>query len=71
MPAQILAHDHYHFGEEQKRNKGKKDKKDADEKQKDWEEQIKFGSRGRTGEWRRRRWVRMVRRKKVSSVEQG
>lgn len=35
--------------------------------QKDWEEQIKFGSRGRTGEWRRRRWVRMVRRKQILS----
>lgn len=35
--------------------------------QKDWEEQIKFGGRGRTGEWRRRRWVRVVKRKQIYS----
>lgn len=67
-----LAYGDYNFGEEEKK-KGKKkgDKKVEAEKQKDWEEQIKFGSRGRTGEWRRRRWVRVVRRKKVSPAEQG
>lgn len=66
-----LAYGDYHFGEEDMKMKGRKDKKEAGEMQKDWEEQIRFGSRGRTGEWRRRRWVRMVRRKKVTLAEQG
>ncbi|KAK5099847.1 Peroxisome size and maintenance regulator [Lithohypha guttulata] len=66
-----LAYGDYHFGEEEKGKTGaKKGKKDKDAKgEKDWEEQISLGSRGRTGEWRRRRWVRVVRRKKMSSIE--
>lgn len=49
--------------------KGKKDKKghkrgakSADWAGKDWEESVRFGNKGRTGEWRRRRWVRVVKR---------
>jgi len=44
--------------EQEKKEKGKKQQQET----KDWEETTQFGSRGRTGEWRRRRWVRMVRR---------
>jgi hypothetical protein len=33
------------------------------EKEKDWEEATKLENRGRTGEWRRRRWVRLIKRK--------
>lgn len=36
-------------------------------KDKDWEEVTQYGNRGRTGEWRRRRWVRLVKRKSVRS----
>ncbi len=30
---------------------------------KDWEEATRIENRGRTGEWRRRRWVRLIKRK--------
>ncbi len=32
---------------------------------KDWEESVRYGAEGRTGEWRRRRWVRVVRRRQI------
>ncbi len=35
---------------------------------KDWEEGTVFNSKGRTGEWRRRRWVRLVKRRMVDTV---
>ena len=72
-----LAYGDYSFGEhgskeekekaKQRLKKTRKDKASLGEK--DWEEQIKFGSRGRTGEWRRRRWVRVVRRKHLAGNE--
>lgn len=36
---------------------------------KDWEEHIMFGNKGRTGEWRRRRWVRVVKRQSFGTSE--
>ncbi|KIX05517.1 uncharacterized protein Z518_06389 [Rhinocladiella mackenziei CBS 650.93] len=42
-----------------------KKEKDRSRKPKDWEETAKLEHRGRTGEWRRRRWVRLVKRKVV------
>lgn len=67
-----LAYGDYNFADLEDREKAKKLQKKKKEKKdgqtdKDWEEQIKFGSRGRTGEWRRRRWVRVVRRKAMVS----
>jgi len=38
------------------------------EMSKDWEEGTVFNSKGRTGEWRRRRWVRLVKRRTVDTV---
>ena len=35
-------------------------------KGRDWEESVVYGAGGRTGEWRRRRWVRVVRRRQIS-----
>nr|KAK5444556.1 Peroxisome size and maintenance regulator [Exophiala xenobiotica] len=35
---------------------------------KDWEEGTVFNGKGRTGEWRRRRWVRLVKRRTVDTV---
>lgn len=68
-----LAYGDYNFAEDEKaKRKGKRDERTIEEKakvKKDWEEQIRFGSRGRTGEWRRRRWVRIVRRRKVNEGE--
>ena len=72
-----LAYGDYNFGDrvskeekEKAKQKLKKQRKDkASQGEKDWEEQIKFGGRGRTGEWRRRRWVRIVRRKHFASHE--
>jgi len=46
-------------------------KEDGGGGQRDWEEQVMFGGRGRTGEWRRRRWVRVVRRKQVLAHAEG
>ncbi|KAJ9651573.1 Peroxisome size and maintenance regulator [Neophaeococcomyces mojaviensis] len=68
-----LAYGDYNFADidnKEAKDKAKKilktaQKKAAADGQKDWEEQIKFGVRGRTGEWRRRRWVRVVRRKQM------
>ena len=40
-------------------------KKMKAEKVKDWEEATRYGNSGRTGEWRRRRWVRVVRRRYI------
>jgi len=72
-----LAYGDYNIGEhaskeekertKQRLKKTRKDKASLGEK--DWEEQIKFGGRGRTGEWRRRRWVRVVRRKQLAGNE--
>jgi hypothetical protein len=45
-----------------KKEKSKKQKK---AESRDWEESVRYGTAGRTGEWRRRRWVRMVRRKEI------
>ena len=52
----------YDDGREPGKKRGKKDKaKDSvNEPGRDWEESTAW--RGRTGEWRRRRWVRLVRR---------
>jgi len=46
------------------KKKGKnKDKTKKEPAGRDWEEATRFGSSGRTGEWRRRRWVRLVKRR--------
>lgn len=78
-----LAYGDYNFADlDSKRQQAKEDvkktlkkvvgKKDGDGgAQRDWEEQVKFGGRGRTGEWRRRRWVRIVRRKQVLAQAEG
>lgn len=44
------------------REKEKKKTPKAGASGKDWEEIVRYDSRGKTGEWRRRRWVRMVER---------
>ncbi|KIX94573.1 uncharacterized protein Z520_09619 [Fonsecaea multimorphosa CBS 102226] len=56
--------------EEKARKKREKEREKRDKKEKsgavavrDWEEATRVDSRGRTGEWRRRRWVRLVKRK--------
>ncbi|EXJ57794.1 uncharacterized protein A1O5_12352 [Cladophialophora psammophila CBS 110553] len=41
----------------------KRDKKDKGGAVRDWEEATRMDNRGRTGEWRRRRWVRLVKRR--------
>ena len=69
-----LAYGDYHFAEGDEKEKAKKSSllkklKKEREATRDWEEQIKFGGRGRTGEWRRRRWVRIVKRRAVTNVE--
>lgn len=45
-----------------KYDKDKDRRKDAAQT-KDWEEATRLENKGRTGEWRRRRWVRLVKRK--------
>ncbi|RVX70962.1 hypothetical protein B0A52_06120 [Exophiala mesophila] len=53
---------------EQKKRKGK-DRKKKDPSvgsTRDWEEATALENKGRTGEWRRRRWVRLVKRKMVA-----
>lgn len=48
---------------EKKEKKGhKRGIKSAGQVGKDWEESIRYDNKGRTGEWRRRRWVRLVKR---------
>ncbi|KIV83971.1 hypothetical protein PV11_05951 [Exophiala sideris] len=46
---------------------GERRKKNAEKRIKDWEEGTIVDNKGRTGEWRRRRWVRLVKRKPVNS----
>lgn len=41
---------------------GAKKDKDKEKRERDWEEAVHYGNM-RTGEWRRRRWVRVVKRK--------
>lgn len=73
-----LAYGDYNFAEHAtkekkqraKQNLKKTGKGEASQREKDWEEQFKYGGRGRTGEWRRRRWVRVVRRRPISSYEE-
>ena len=65
-----LAYGDYHVDDDKDKEKKKlreHNRHRSSQTQKDWEEQIKFGSRGRTGEWRRRRWVRLVRRRPMPS----
>ncbi|OCT48012.1 Integral peroxisomal membrane peroxin family protein [Cladophialophora carrionii] len=47
--------------EKEKEKRGKKEKTGVQDR--DWEEAARMENRGRTGEWRRRRWVRLVKRK--------
>jgi hypothetical protein len=56
--------------DEKSRKKIEKDKYKARKanQEKDWEEATRLDSRGRTGEWRRRRWVRLVKRKAVEGT---
>ncbi|EXJ83117.1 hypothetical protein A1O1_06736 [Capronia coronata CBS 617.96] len=55
--------------DDEKTRKGKeKDKARKANQVKDWEEATRLDSRGRTGEWRRRRWVRLVKRKTVEGT---
>lgn len=55
--------------DEKKRRKKDKDKAHKADQGKDWEEATRLDSRrGRTGEWRRRRWVRLVKRKAVDGM---
>jgi hypothetical protein len=56
--------------EEEKARKKREKEKDKRQKKlktgvkdKDWEEAARMENRGRTGEWRRRRWVRLVKRR--------
>jgi hypothetical protein len=57
--------------DEQRRRKEKeKDKKNKGKpaRTKDWEEVTRLENKGRTGEWRRRRWVRLVKRRTVAGT---
>ncbi|KAI1613234.1 integral peroxisomal membrane peroxin-domain-containing protein [Exophiala viscosa] len=47
---------------------GERRKKNAEKRIKDWEEGTIVDNKGRTGEWRRRRWVRLVKRKPVDTT---
>ena len=51
-----------------KKQQEKEKKAREERRQKDWEE-ARF--QGRTGEWRRRRWVRLVKRTGVGGVDPG
>ncbi|ETN43456.1 uncharacterized protein HMPREF1541_02615 [Cyphellophora europaea CBS 101466] len=55
-----LAYGDYDFGSPGAKSSAKKSKKEKREK--DWEEAVRYGNL-RTGEWRRRRWVRVVKRR--------
>ena len=46
-----------------KREKEREKREKGSEKERDWEEAARLENRGRTGEWRRRRWVRLVKRR--------
>ncbi|RMZ92343.1 hypothetical protein DV736_g428, partial [Chaetothyriales sp. CBS 134916] len=59
-----LPYGDYGLLDHEQNQAGRKDKDGTSEK--DWEESVRYGNNGRTGEWRRRRWVRLVRRKWVS-----
>lgn len=73
-----LAYGDYNIGDLDSKEQKEKAKKNAKKLQaerdsggsKDWEEQVHFGGRGKTGEWRRRRWVRVVKRKQIFSHEE-
>jgi hypothetical protein len=52
--------------EEKARKKKAKDKEHRKTESRDWEEATRVENRGRTGEWRRRRWVRLVKRRVLS-----
>ncbi|RMZ74896.1 hypothetical protein DV737_g5641, partial [Chaetothyriales sp. CBS 132003] len=60
-----LAYGDYSLPDHDEHQPGRNDTEATGEK--DWEESVRYGNSGRTGEWRRRRWVRLVRRKWVSS----
>lgn len=67
-----LAYGDYDFStreEQEKERKRKRERekghKKGESRDKDWEEGVRYGTRGRTGEWRRRRWVRVVRRREI------
>lgn len=66
-----LAYGDYDLDHDKERSKKRPGKSIASSNthNKDWEESTKFGQRGRTGEWRRRRWVRVVRRKVVQEIQ--
>ena len=51
---------------EKERGKEKKDKSSSVGSSKDWGEATRTESRGRTGQWRRRRWVRLVKRRAMT-----
>lgn len=76
-----LAYGDYNIGDldsKQEKEKTKRNAKMSKEekgsivrsKQLDWEEAVKYGARGKTGEWRRRRWVRIVKRKQIFAHEE-
>ena len=62
-----LAYGDYDFParEKEKDKKGHKKAETKGQKEKDWEESVRYGNSGRTGEWRRRRWVRVVKRRQI------
>ncbi|KIW14015.1 hypothetical protein PV08_06796 [Exophiala spinifera] len=67
-----LAYGDYNVPSLNREEEGKKKKSDKDKKSKkltkDWEEATVYDNTGRTGEWRRRRWVRLVKRQRVDTV---
>lgn len=67
-----LAYGDYNVPSLNREEEGKKKKSEKDKKlkklTKDWEEATVFENTGRTGEWRRRRWVRLVKRQTVDTV---
>ena len=58
---------------EKEKRKKELTKEKEKRRQKDWEEAVRYGSANglRTGEWRRRRWMRVVRRKVEGANERG
>ena len=69
-----LAYGDYDFTARDKKEEEAKRKRDRvkdkvtrnkESKGKDWEESVVYVAGGRTGEWRRRRWVRVVRRRQI------
>lgn len=62
-----LAYGDYELPSSQKKDAKdkKKDKTHKKLQSRDWEESVRYGGAGRTGEWRRRRWVRVVRRREI------